>query len=130
MNLYETQDFFKEMYPGKDIKYEFDEACHRAKEFIFTDGKPNCIHHIDCDKVKVTVEGMDPKYVKIGSHRLCATWAEMKQLIASQNDVYIHPADLQVLKELTGKDDYKGKMNDLMCASGLSQSAIEAKLLP
>ena len=130
MNLYETQDFFKEMYPGKDIKYEFDEACHRTKEFVFTQGKPNCIHHIDCNKVKVTVDGMDPRYVPISSHRICGTWVEMKKMITSQNDVYIHPADLEILKTLKGTKDYDGKMSDLMIASGLSQSEIEAKLVP
>ena len=81
MNFYEAQDFFKQMHPGKTINYEFDEKCHRVREIIYTDGVPNEMHHIENDKVKVTVEGMASVYVPIAPHRECCTWEYMKNLI-------------------------------------------------
>ena len=86
MNLFEVKDFFKNMYPGKNIKYEFDEKCHRTHELIYTDGKPNPVHHIESNKVKVTVETMAPVYVPIAPHRECASWDQMKKLILGKQD--------------------------------------------
>ena len=81
MDFFQLQEFFKEMHPGKSIRYEFDEKCHRIHELIYTDGIPNLIHHIENDKVKVTVEGQEPIYVSIMPHRECATWEHMKEMI-------------------------------------------------
>lgn len=71
MNLYEAKDFFKQMYPNKQISFDFDEKCYRFLEIVMTDGKPNPTHHCECQKVKVMIEGMDPIYVPIQPHRLC-----------------------------------------------------------
>ncbi len=81
MNFYEAQDFFKKMYADKEVKFEFDDKCHRTHEVIYTDGVPNEAHHIENDKVKVTVEGMDPVYVPIAAHRECCTWDYMQNLL-------------------------------------------------
>lgn len=84
MNYFEAKEMFKKMYPEKKIDFEFDEKCHRVHELIYTDGKPNPVHHIENDKVKVSVEGMDAIYVPIQPHRECATWEHMKSLINSK----------------------------------------------
>lgn len=84
MNFYETQDMFKQIYPGKQISFEFDDKCCRVHEIIYTDGLPNEAHHIENNKVKVTIEGMDSIYVPILPHRQVCTWSHMKNLIASK----------------------------------------------
>jgi hypothetical protein len=70
MNFFQVQDFMKQMYPGKDIQFDFDDKCHRFYELVMTDGVANPVHHCECNKVKVMVEGMDPIYVPIAPHRL------------------------------------------------------------
>lgn len=84
MDFFSAQDFFQKLYPGKDIKYEFDEKCHRKHELIYTDGIPNPVHHVENDKVKVTVEGSDPIYVPIAPHRECYEWEAIKKIINSK----------------------------------------------
>lgn len=84
MNLYEAQEIFKQMHPGKEVTFEFDEKCHRTHELIYTDGVPNAVHHIENNKVKVTVEGSEAIYVPIMPHRECATWEYMQKMIMSK----------------------------------------------
>jgi hypothetical protein len=84
MNLFEAQNMFEKMHPGKKIDYQFDEKCHRVHELYYTDGKPNPIHHVESDKVKITVEGMEPIYISIAPHRECYTWEMIKGLINSK----------------------------------------------
>ncbi len=86
MDFIQAQDLFKNMFPGKTIKYEFDEKCHRFHELTYTDGIPNAIHHIENNKVKVTVQGMDSQYVSIKPHRECCSWETMKKMINSKED--------------------------------------------
>jgi hypothetical protein len=81
MNFFEAQDFFKNMYPGKSIKFEFDKKCIRVMEIIHTDGKPNPVHHIEYQKVKVIVDGSDPVYVPIMPHRMNCDWEYVKEHI-------------------------------------------------
>lgn len=73
MNLYECQEFFKKLYPTKEINFSFDEKCHRIYEIILTEGIPNPVHHVENNKVRVDVEGMDTIYVPIMPHRECCT---------------------------------------------------------
>lgn len=88
MNFFQAQDFFKKLYPGKNIFFEFDDKCHRFHELVFTDGKPHSLHHIECDKVKVTVEGNVPIYVDIVPHRFNLEWEEIKKIINSKNEIH------------------------------------------
>lgn len=90
MDYYQAKDFFKQMYPGKTITFEFDEKCHRFHQLVYTDGIPNPIHHIENNQIKVTVEGMDPIYVPIQPHRECAPWDHMKKLINSKPDPVVN----------------------------------------
>lgn len=87
MDFFQTQDFFKQLHPEKKISYEFDEKCHRVHEIIYTDGKPNPIHHIESDKVKITVEGQETVYISIMPHREIATWEYMKEMINKKSSL-------------------------------------------
>jgi hypothetical protein len=86
MNFFQVQDLFKQLHPGKKVSFEFDEKCHRQHEIIYTDGIPNPMHHIENNKVKVSVEGLAPIYVDIIPHRECCTWDQMKKMILSKPD--------------------------------------------
>lgn len=81
MNFFQLQDFLNKLHPEKNISFEFDEKCHRIYELVYTDGQPNPVHHIENDRVKVTIEGQKPTYMQIQPHRQCATWEHMKSLI-------------------------------------------------
>jgi len=89
MDFFQAQDFFNQMYPGKEIKYEFDEKCHRVHELIYTDGKPNQYHQVENNKVKVTVEGQEAVYVSIMPHRETFSWDAIKNVINSKTEVFI-----------------------------------------
>lgn len=84
MNLYECEEFFKNLYQGKTVTLQFDSSCERSHELIYTDGKPNDVHHVEYRKVKVNVEGIPPVYVPINPHRECVKWEDMKARIASK----------------------------------------------
>lgn len=86
MDYFEAQELFNNMYPDKKITYEFDEKCQRFHELVYTDGIPNPVHHIENNKVKVSVEEMDPMYIPIAPHRECCTWSHIKALINSMKD--------------------------------------------
>lgn len=130
MDFFEAQDFFKNMYPGKKINYEFDDNCHRKVEIIHTDSKPNMIHHVECNKVKMTVEGMPAIYVPIMSHRFNVSWKFAKTLIASKTDVFLHENDLETLLDMRDKDQntYHGLLSEYSENSGLPQDKILEKM--
>lgn len=89
MDIYQTQELFNSMYAGKKVTYEFDEKCHRQYEVIMTDGKANTHHHVECDKVKVAIEGLDPVYVPILPHRMTISWEDMKPLVESRQKIQV-----------------------------------------
>lgn len=129
MDLFQAQDFFQSQNPGKKISFEFDENCHRFCEFVMTQGSPNITHHVECNRVKVTIEGNPQSiYVPIAPHRLNVLWSDLKNLIMSKQDVYFNDNDLENLSSLS-KEDYQNKMDEFIKASGLSQDSIEKKIL-
>jgi hypothetical protein len=81
MNFFQTQDFFKKMYPNTLITFEFDIKCIRTMEIIHTDGKANPVHHLEYNKVKVSVPGKEPMYVDIQPHRMCCDLNTVKEHI-------------------------------------------------
>lgn len=81
MNVYEAQDHVKQMYPDKLVILEFDEACLRLIEVIHTEGKPHSVHHVEYDRVKVSVDGITPFYMSIQPHRMCCTLQWVKDHI-------------------------------------------------
>ena len=84
MDLYQAQEFMAKINPGKKVDFEFDDNCHRFIEVVFTDGKPNDVHHVECHKVKVTVEGQEPIYMPIVPHRITTTYEAVKNYINSK----------------------------------------------
>ncbi len=70
MNYFEAQETFKKMYPDKNIAFDFDDNCVRIIECIYTDGELHYTNHIQYEKLKVSVDGMNPIYVPIQSHRM------------------------------------------------------------
>ena len=84
MNFFQVQEFFKQMHPCKTIIFTFDEKCHCMHEINYTDGIPNAIHHIENNKVKVSIEGMDPTYVSIQPHRQNISWEDIKKMIMAK----------------------------------------------
>lgn len=129
MNFFEAQDFFKQMYVGKKITFEFDEKCHRFIEIVHTDGLPHEMHHLECNKVKVNVEGMDSIYIPIQPHRVNVTWKQAKSLLDSKSDVYIHPDRLMTIKSLKERSDpdYEKCLEECSEITGLSKDNIVKK---
>lgn len=130
MDFFQAQEFFAKIYPGKQITYEFDDNCHRTVELVFTDGLPNLIHHVECNKVCVKVEGMDTAYVPILPHRFNTSWKAAKEYVNAKKDVHLNEEDISVCKELrkTDPESYQSKVMDLCEFSGLSSEEIESKL--
>lgn len=81
MNLYETKDFFKKLYPNKEVLFEFDNNCIRSIEITQTEGKAHLYHHIDYDKLKVTPNGDPSVYIPISNHREVCTFEWIKNHI-------------------------------------------------
>jgi hypothetical protein len=127
MDFIQAQELFSNLYPGKKITYEFDEKCNRQHECVYTEGLPNAFHHIENDKVKVTVENENPVYVPITSHRETIGWEQMKQRINSKKDVYIHP---QYLKQIKDQDVENAKhlISELSKFTGLTVQDIELRV--
>lgn len=69
MNFFDVKDFFKKLYPEKDILLKFDENCIRKIEMIYNEGTINPVHHLEYSHVRVEIDGIAPQYVKIQSHR-------------------------------------------------------------
>jgi hypothetical protein len=124
MDFFQAQEFFNEMYPGKELTYEFDDTCHRTCEIIFTQGKPNLIHHIECNRLKVNISGESSKYVPISPHRMNTTWAAVKKYMGNQQDVFIHPQDIEDYKNAQTDLDKKSILSRLCEHSGLSEKQI------
>lgn len=83
MNYFQAEELAKQMNPGKIVNLSFDQKCRRVCEIIITDGLANNIHHIENNKVRVDVEGMDPIYLPIQPHRENCTHEEMMKIISS-----------------------------------------------
>lgn len=130
MNFFEVQDLFKSMHPGKNITFEFDEKCHRFHELVYTDGVPNVIHHVENHKVKVTIEGMDSIYVPISPHRENCSWSNIKDIVNSKQDVFIHNEQIKALNDLknNSEHEYKKAISQLCEMTGLSEDKLTKKM--
>lgn len=130
MDLNQCQEFCAEMFPDKKIEYMFDEKCHKAICFIFTDGLPNTAHQIECHKVKVSVEGRDPFYVPITPHRSMAGFALMKQTIMDKNDFYLNPSEKEVLtkKKEESIEEFNKMITQMSESLGMPEELIKGKL--
>lgn len=131
MNYYEAQDFFKNIYSGKKISFDFDAKCYGSLEIVHTDGSPNILHHIESNKLLVSVEGLDPFYVPIVPHRTLITWQAVKEFINSHDDVAIPPVNLKTLASLKNNSDpkYQACLNEHALMSGLTPEQIDSKIV-
>lgn len=81
MDYYTAKDVFDSMNPGKVVTYDFDKNCLRKTEFIWNNGELNDDAFSEFDKVRITVEGQDPVYVPINTHRQADTIEFHKNLL-------------------------------------------------
>lgn len=94
MNLFEAQEIFAKMNPGKNITFEFDEKCIRQIECIYTEGKLHPHNHVQYECVKVSVEGNEPIYVPIQPHRAIIDCHTVKNKIGKDEiHVYEEPRE-------------------------------------
>lgn len=130
MNFFEAQDFFKKMYPDKQINYEFDDQCHRLHEISYTNGLPHPIHHIECNKVKVTVEGLPSQYVPIQPHRYTVSWSDLKNYINTKDDVFLNEQIINQLKDLKQNNEasFDQSLNELSQITNLEKEALLEKV--
>ena len=130
MDFFQAQDFFKQMYPEKKMNFEFDDTCHRILEVIYTNGNPNMIHHVECNKVKVNIDGMEPIYCPIQPHRFNTSWAAAKRYLNEKSDVHVEDSDLKNLAALKENDKpgYECKFKEMCEYTGLSETDVERKL--
>ncbi len=129
MNLYEAQEFYNKMFPGKKIDYEFDDKCIRQIECIYTDSNLHMLNHIEYQQVKANVDGIDPVYIPIKPHRILISAAQLKDKISNDN-IFIHPEILIQLKKMMEDKDsnLKNKLEEISLYSGLSEDQIISKL--
>lgn len=78
MDFQEAKETFSNMFTDKSVTYTFDDNCIRQIELIMEDGFPNIVHHVEYNKVKISVEGLPDKYVPIQSYRMTITNSEYK----------------------------------------------------
>lgn len=129
MDLYELQEMLNTQNPDKKFTLEFDPICQRVIEIVLTDGSPNVVHHVEHNKVKVTIDGMQPYYFPIQPHRVNYTWSAIQSILQGKKDIFIHENDLKELSEMDKEsDDYKNKINMLSDYSTLSFEQIENKI--
>lgn len=127
MDYYEAKDFVKTMHPGKEVKFEFDEKCHRIHEINYVNGSPGIFHHVENNKVKVTVDGQDPFYIPIIPHREAYSWAAIKDMINSKKDVFLNDQYFQNYERVTPEEMPIFK-KELCEATGLEWKDIEIKI--
>lgn len=128
MNYYELQEFMKKVNPGKNILFEFDDYSIRQIECMYTEDKLHTHNHIQYEKCKVTVEGQDPIYAPIAPHRMLISASEVQRKIP-KSDIFIHPEQIALLKDLSDKKDLilPQALKELSEISGLTVEQIEEK---
>lgn len=128
MNVYEAQEMFQNIYSGKKVSLEFDDNCHRTIEAVFTDGLPNLMHHVECRKVKVNVEGVEPFYAPIEPHRLTTSWASAKSYLNSKTDVHIPQEDLTAMNAIQDPQEKQLAIQQRADLAGLPIEHIQSKI--
>ena len=128
MDFFQAQDFMKEMYPGKELSYEFDDKCHRTVELIFTDGAPHLVHHVECNKVKVNIPGEASRYVPIAPHRIGTSWDAAKRYMNAKQDVFIHDDQKAAYREAKDQAEKDAIVKQISDQSGLPSDQIKQKL--
>ena len=126
MNLFEAQEFFQNMHPGKKIDWTFPKDTFRTIELVHTEGKPNIYHHVECNKVCMNVEGQAPIMVPIAPHRHTLTMKDIQTLISFDDFHFpentrdeISKSDPQVVEDI---------LKNVANATGKNIEQVRAKL--
>lgn len=132
MNIYEAKDTLKKMFADKLVTFDLDENCIKQMECVMTEGFPNMMHHIEFDKIKISVEGSSDQYIPIQPHRENMTWSTFKKMISDKNQIYIHPDTIKKLINIKNdpneSSNYVNMINEIISMSGMTQDQIESKL--
>lgn len=124
MNFSQCQEFIGKIFPRKKVKYEFDEKCQGQYHIGFTNGVLNLMHQVECDKVKITLDGHDPIYGPILPYKLSIPWSMVVHLLNSKQDICIEDETLD-----QAADDPTGQiMKNLSEFSYLSLEVIKKKV--
>lgn len=130
MDYFQAENFFKNLFPDKEIFLEFDEKCIRQIECIMTDGLPHHKNHIEFNKLKATIEGMNPMYVDISPHRGILNWSALKNSINSKEDVWIHPdifKNIEFVENSENPTDAELIFDNLELETGIKKDSIKEK---
>jgi hypothetical protein len=131
MDLNQCKIFFDKMYSGKKVEYNFDEKCQRVIAFLFTDGLPNTAHHIECDQVKISVEGLDDFYVPIVPCKSMGGFDYMRKVINQKADFYLNPGEKESLLKIKkeNEDEFNKRVDQLAESLGMHRELILMKLV-
>lgn len=130
MDFFSVKETFTNMFPDKLKTFTFDDKCIRKMEIILTDGLPNLQHHVEYDKIKVSIEGIPDQYVKIAPHRDMIYWKDHKSFIMSKNEIYIHPDHVKNLKDLkeNKSENYDIALSEFCMWSAMSKEDVEKNI--
>jgi hypothetical protein len=133
MDFIELQQMIAKLFPDKKASYDFDSHCMRMINICMTDGVPHLYHQMEFNRVKMTIEGMDPQYVGIQAHRVPFVWTDIQKAIeeaVKMGDVFIPEVNVKEL--LTMKEAnpelFEKALNELVIATGLDKEKIQSKL--
>jgi hypothetical protein len=133
MDLIELQQMMTKSFPEKKIAYDFDYNCGRVINICMTDGIPHLFHQIEFNRVKMTIEGMEPQYVGIQAHRVSFTWVDIQKIIQEKvklEDAFISEVNIKELlvMKVDKPDLFEKALEELVVASGLDMEKIKSKI--
>lgn len=126
MDYYQTQSFFKEMFKGQKVSFEFDDKCIRKLELIYSEGKMHIDNHIEYQKVKVTTENFTPFYVPIQPHRMIAPVSFVKDKV-HEDEIYFHQEHKDAYAKASDEEKAM-KLTELSALTGMSAEQIKKQL--
>lgn len=87
MDLFSVKNLFNEMFHSSVIIYEFDKKCIKNIELNFNhiDSEILHIYYVEFNKVKITIDQQEARYVEISSHREVKTLEEITQYLSDLN---------------------------------------------
>ena len=81
MNIYEAEDFVRDLYPDRKIYLDLDRECYKCVCICLDHGKPNENGYVDCSKVKFVVDGIKDIYIPIEMYRKYLRYKEILEII-------------------------------------------------
>lgn len=133
MNLIELQQMMTKSFPEKNIMYDFDYNCGHIINICLNDGVPHLFHQVEFNRVKMTIEGMEPQYVGIQANRVPCTWTDIQKLIeekSKRGDIFIPDINIKelLIMKVEKPELFEKALDELVVASGLDKQKIKSKL--